>query len=162
MDVLSPNIQQNKIPFSAKRIIINLSLRDMLIIIGIISLILLIPFIYSRINVGINIVDMKMATALDDQLMPVNIAETFPRNTMQVYCWVEWRNAKSNIEISAKWQYLTDEILITNYPFYISRKNGSGGISLAMPQGKTFPVGSYRVDLMRGNRKIKSITFKVK
>lgn len=164
MDDLAPEAEQKSIPLSAKRIIVNVSLRDMLVAIFIICLVLLIPYIYSSINVGINIADIKMASTLDDQLMPVNVASVFPRDTNQVYCWIEWHNAKpkSPIEITAIWRYLTDEIIITSYNFYIPRKNGSGGISLTMPGKKAFPVGTYRVDIMRQNHKIKSITFKVK
>lgn len=119
-------------------------------------------YLYSIKNVGIHIVDAKMAVALDEQLMPVDITNVFPRGTKQVFCWVKWNNAKVNTEIKAKWHYLTDDIPILNNAFAIPRKEGSGGISLTMPEGKVLPMGTYRINITAKNRVIKSLTFKVK
>lgn len=119
-------------------------------------------YLYSIKKVGIDIVDAKMATALDEELMPVNITSVFPRGTKQVFCWVQWNNAKVNIELKAKWHYVTDDIPILNNAFTIPRKEGSGGISLTMPEGKVLPMGTYRINITAKDRVLKSLTFKIK
>lgn len=109
----------------------------------------------------VRIVDAKMATALDEKLMPVKAADNFPRGTSQVYCWLQWKNSKPKIEVTARWYYVTDDIHILDYKFKIPRKQGSGGVLLSMPKGKVFPEGEYRVDLVRGWHLLKTLTFKV-
>ncbi len=116
----------------------------------------------SKINADVRITDAKMALGLDDQLMPIDPTEVFPRNTQRVYCWFSWEDAVPQTEMKANWNYAIDDIHILTYNFKIPRKKGSGGISLIMPSGKVLPVGSYRIDLMAKNQVLKSLEFKVK
>jgi hypothetical protein len=114
------------------------------------------------INPGIEMIDAKMAIGLDDQLMPVQVTDVFPRDTRRVFCWFSWDNATPKMEMKAEWNYVVDDVHILTYDFRIPRKKGSGGISLIMPTGKVFPVGSYRIDLVSNKIVVKSLTFKVK
>ena len=109
----------------------------------------------------IRITDIKMATAVDENLMPVQAQETFPKNASKVYCWFKWHNAKVNTVILAKWHYVTDDIPVLDNAVVIPRKEGMGSVSLAMPEGKTLPIGLYRITLMLGKVPLRSLSFKV-
>ena len=108
------------------------------------------------------ITDAKMTTGLDEQLMPLQVTEVFPRDTKLVYCWFSWENAAPKMVMKASWNYTIDDIRILVYDFRLPRRAGSGGISLTMPSGKVFPVGAYRVDFIANGKTLKSVTFKVK
>ncbi len=109
----------------------------------------------------IDIVDAKIVTAVDDKLMPVQMVDTFLKDTSKVVCWFRWKNAKVNTQIIAKWQYVTDDIHILDYPFYIPKKAGTGSVALSAPEGKTLPAGEYRVLLVAGSHVFKTIKFKI-
>lgn len=112
-------------------------------------------------TVPIQITDIKMATGIDDNLMPVKTMDTFPKGSSKVYCWFKWRNAKVNMVILAKWQFVTDEISILDNAVVIPRKEGTGSVSLVMPEGKVLPSGAYRIDLILEDHPLKSFSFKV-
>jgi hypothetical protein len=113
------------------------------------------------IGSDINLVDAKTATAIDEKLMPVGITDVFPKSTSRVSCWIKWRNAKINTPLLAKWHYITDDVHILDYTFYIPKKEGTGSVSLTMPAEKKFPSGRYRLDLVVGNRVVRSLQFRV-
>jgi hypothetical protein len=115
----------------------------------------------SLIYHDIHLTDASIATAVDENLMPVKITDTFPSGTSKVSCWIKWRDAKINTMINARWHYLTDDIHILDYPFSIPKKEGSGGLALSMPDGKNLPKGSYKVDLLAGDRLLRSLKFTV-
>ncbi len=108
------------------------------------------------------ITDAKIAAGVDDKLMPVNITNMFPKETSKVSCWFQWKNAKINTPIVAKWHYITDNIHVFDYTFKIPRKEGKGSVALAMPEGKTLPPGEYKFDLTTDNHILKSLHFKIK
>jgi len=103
----------------------------------------------------------KIVTGVDDKLMPVQAINIFPKGSSKVVCWFEWRDAKVNTQIMAKWHYVTDDIHILDYPFTVPNKQGSGSVALTSPEGKSLPMGQYKVDLLAGNRILKSLTFKI-
>ncbi|MDD5449584.1 MAG: hypothetical protein PHO42_03190 [Candidatus Omnitrophica bacterium] len=109
----------------------------------------------------IKIVDAKIVTGLDANLMPVKITDVFPNNTSKVGCWIEWRNARINSQITVSWHYLTDDIHVLDHTLNIPKKDGTGGVILNMPEGKTLPSGMYRVELFLDKRLLKSLTFTV-
>jgi hypothetical protein len=109
----------------------------------------------------IHMLELKMTTGIDDNLMPVDTTYVFPKGTSKVYCWFKWDNAEVNTKIIAKWFYETSKINILNYTFVIPRQEGSGSILLSMPKDKPFPAGVYRLDLTNGSQFIDSFTFKV-
>lgn len=107
------------------------------------------------------ITDAKIASGVDDKLMPVNVSDTFPRQTYRVSCWFQWKNAKVDTLIMAHWHYTTDDINVFDYTFKIPRKEGRGSVALTMPEGKTLPPGEYEIVLEVGNRILKSLRFTV-
>ena len=107
------------------------------------------------------LVDAKVAMGIDDKFMPVEVTDSFPANASKVYCWFQWKDAPKDTKILAHWHYVTEDISILDYTFVIPKKNGVGSVSLEMPQGKTLPSGTYRVDLFLKNQKVKSVAFKV-
>lgn len=107
----------------------------------------------------IRLIDAKTATAVDENFMPVKATDLFPKGTSKVSCWIKWRDARINTQVLASWHYLTDDIHILDYSFNIPKKEGSGSVALAMPDGKNLPSGSYKVDLSCGSRKLKSLKF---
>lgn len=109
----------------------------------------------------INITDAKIVTAIDEKLMPIQITDKFPATTSKVVCWFQWKDAKVNTKIIAKWHYTTDDIHILDYAFAIPKKSGAGSVTLSAPEGKTLPVGQYKVELTAENYPIKSLTFKI-
>lgn len=109
----------------------------------------------------IHLVDAKMATAVDQDLMPVKVTDSFPKGSSKVCCWIKWRDAKINTQILASWHYLTDDIHILDYSFNIPKRDGSGGIALTMPDGRSLPSGSYKVDLSSGKSILRSLKFTV-
>ncbi|MDD5085078.1 MAG: hypothetical protein PHE61_03425 [Candidatus Omnitrophica bacterium] len=110
---------------------------------------------------GITITDAKTATGVNESLMPIQVTSLFPKQTSKVCCWFQWKNAKIDTKIVAKWYYTTDNIHILDYNFSIPRREGSGSVSLSMPEGKTLPVGSYQVTLNIGRRTIKALNFRI-
>ena len=110
---------------------------------------------------GLAIVDAKMSTGIDDKLLPVDVTTTFPKETPQVVVWFKWKNGSVNTEVVASWHYVTDDIHVLDYTFSIPRKEGSGSVSLSMPEGKTLPPGSYKLDLKAGKKLLKSLSFTV-
>jgi hypothetical protein len=111
---------------------------------------------------GVKITDAKIATGLNEQLMPIQVTDVFPRDTRQVFCWFSWSDAIPKMEMKVVWNYEIDDIKVLTYDFRVPRKKGSGGISLTLPIGKVLPLGSYRVDIIAQNKVLKSLTFKVK
>lgn len=110
---------------------------------------------------GVKLTDAKIVTAIDEKLMPVKVTDTFPKGTSKVSCWIQWKNAKINTQILAKWHYVTDDTHVLAYSFTIPKKEGTGGVTLSMPEGKKLPLGLYRVNLFLGKRLLKSLTFRI-
>jgi hypothetical protein len=108
------------------------------------------------------LLDAKIATGIDDKFMPIEATDTLAAGTSRVYCWFQWKDAPKDTKILAHWHYVTEDLSILDYTFIIPKKNGVGSVSLEMPQGKTLPSGTYRVDLSSQNKKVKSLTFKVR
>lgn len=107
------------------------------------------------------LVDARVATGIDDKFMPTNVTNKLPAGTAKVYCWFQWRDAPKDTKILAHWHYASEDVSILDYTFIIPKKNGVGSVSLEMPQGKTLPIGTYRVDLLLQNKRIKSVAFSV-
>ncbi len=132
--------------------------------IGLVLLILM-TFIFSSCSLQqtatINITDIKTATGIDEKLLPLGVTGVFPDGIQKVFCWFQWKDTKVDTIVTARWYFLTDNIHILNYNFVIPRREGSGSVSLAMPEGKKLPVGQYRIDLNFGKQTLKSATFKV-
>ena len=110
----------------------------------------------------IQITDIKMARGIDEKYRPLDASKNFSADAAKVYCWFEWTNAQSQSPITAKWTYVTESIPILDYPFSIPRKQGAGGVALAMPEGKTFPPGQYEVQLLQDKKVLKSIKFEIR
>jgi len=111
--------------------------------------------------VPIRVTDIKTAAGVNDNFMPVNPMNVFPKETTKVFCWFSWKDAAKDVKLLAKWHYLTDDIPVLDYTFAIPRKEGTGSVSLSMPEGKTLPPGLYRVTLLLDKKELKSVTFKV-
>ncbi len=107
------------------------------------------------------ITEIKMAPAINEDLMPLKPMDSFPGGTSRVFCWFKWENAEVSSRIIAKWYYTSENINILNYPLNIPRRDGSGSVLLSMPEGKTLPSGSYRIDLVINNHTLKSREFKI-
>lgn len=115
----------------------------------------------SLLNRGIAITDAKIVTGVDEKLMPVQVMDVFPSGTTKVSCWFQWRDARINTQVLARWHYVTDDVHILDFNFNIPKKDGMGSVMLSMPEGKALPQGSYRVGLYLGKRLIRSLAFKV-
>ena len=103
-----------------------------------------------------------MAYGIDEKYNPINATQQFPNGTSKVFCWFQWKDATINTPVTAKWVYVTGDIPVLNYTLSVPRKEGSGGIALAMPQGKTLPAGSYKVTLESDKKaSLKSVQFTV-
>ncbi len=130
----------------------------------IVSMLLITAFVVSGCDIGgsaIHLVDAKIATAVDENLMPLKVMDNFPKGTTKVSCWIKWRNTKINTELVASWHYITDDIHVLDYPFIIPKKEGTGSIVLTMPDGKNLPSGEYKVDLILGKRVLKRLVFRI-
>ena len=109
----------------------------------------------------LRIIEIKMAPGISENLMPIKPTDSFPSGTSRVFCWFKWVNAEVNSQIVAKWHYTSENINILNYSLTIPRRDGSGSVLLSMPEGKTLPAGSYRIDLTRNNHILKSCEFNI-
>lgn len=109
----------------------------------------------------ITITDAKIVTGVGENLMPLKIVDVFAKGTSNVSCWFQWRNAKINTQLLAKWHYVTDDVHILDYNFNIPKKDGMGSVVLSMPEGKTLPSGSYKVGLYLGKTLLKSLNFTI-
>jgi len=110
---------------------------------------------------GFSITEIKTAPALGEDFMPLKATDTFPARTPKIYCWFRWRNSGVNTQVVAKWRYLSQNINIINHTFTLPRKEGYGSVVLTMPEGKSLPSGSYRVDLVMDKHILKSHKFKI-
>jgi hypothetical protein len=108
---------------------------------------------------SIHLIDAKIATAVDENLMPLKVTDSFPKGTAKVSCWIKWADTKINTELVASWHYITDDIHVLDYSFIIPKKEGTGSIVLSMPNGKNLPSGKYKLDLMLGKHVLKSLRF---
>jgi len=115
----------------------------------------------SKDNNKIHILDIKTATGIDDKYMPIGVTKVFPAGTSRVFLWFSWNNAQKDTKIVARWYYVTDDIPVLDYTFVVPRKQGTGSVSLLMPEGKTLPPGFYRATLEMEDKPLKSVTFKV-
>ena len=109
----------------------------------------------------LRVTDIKMAPSISENLMPLRPSDSFPQGTSRVYCWFRWENAETGSQITAKWHYTSENIDILNYSLAIPRHEGSGSVLLSMPEGKSLPSGSYRIDLVMNNRIVRSREFKI-
>ena len=109
----------------------------------------------------IDIVDAKMATGVDEKLMPLKVVDTFPGGTSKVSCWIEWKDARLNTQLAVRWHYVTDDVHISDYSLTIPKKEGTGSIDFKMSNGKSLPLGIYRVDIALGKTVLKSLTFTI-
>ena len=116
----------------------------------------------SAADTAIQITDIKMAQGIDEKYMPLEPSKNFPDGTAKVFCWFEWKGAQANESLTAKWTYVTENIPILECPLPIPRKQGSGGIALSMPQGKTLPAGLYEVELLFDKKILKSLKFEIR
>lgn len=107
------------------------------------------------------ILDAKTTTAIDENLEPVIITDSFPDGTTKVFCWMRWQNAKINTQIMTKWHFVTDDVHIVDHPFIITKKDGSGSVELAMSEGKVLPPGLYKIDILLGKRILRTLNFKI-
>ena len=107
------------------------------------------------------VTEIKMAPAISENLTPIKPANLFSIGTSRVFCWFKWENAEINSKIIAKWHYTSENINILDYAFSIPRRDGAGSLLLSMPEGKTLPSGSYRIDLVVNNHILKSCEFKI-
>ncbi|MCX5709167.1 MAG: hypothetical protein NT088_00310 [Candidatus Omnitrophica bacterium] len=115
----------------------------------------------SRNEGPVVILDAKIASSVDENFMPVKVTNNFPKGTATVACWIKWRAAKINTPVYTKWHYVTDDLPVKEVDFVTPRKEGSGSVSLAMPEGKALPSGNYRVDIRSATKLLKTLTFKV-
>ncbi|MDO8675226.1 MAG: hypothetical protein Q7K71_03810 [Candidatus Omnitrophota bacterium] len=115
----------------------------------------------SKMDSKVHITDIKIATAVDENIVPVKVTNIFPKGTTGVFCWFKWQDSEINTPIVAKWDYETDNIHVLDYTFSIPRRNGRGSVSLSMPEGKPMPSGSYRITLALGKQDLKSLTFEI-
>ena len=130
----------------------------------IVAVLLITALVFSGCGIGtsgMHLVDAKIATAVDENLMPLKVTDNFPKGTAKVSCWIKWRDTKINTELTASWHYITDDIHVLDYSFIIPKKEGTGSIVLTMPDGKNLPSGEYKVDLLLGKRVLKRLAFRI-
>ena len=113
------------------------------------------------IDNNIVLLDAKTAASVNEDLLPVDVSGVFPLGTRSVSCWIKWKNARINTQVLSKWHYITDDIPILDHVFIIPKKEGAGSVTLTMPEGKSLPAGSYKIDLTCNNRLLRSVKFKV-
>lgn len=110
---------------------------------------------------GFKLVDAKMASGVDENILPQGAADIFPKEQSKLSCWFKWQGAEINTEIITKWHYITDDVHIADHAFVISKKDGAGSVEITMPEGRTFPQGQYKVDIVFGKQILKSLRFKI-
>ncbi len=102
------------------------------------------------------------ANGIDARYQPVDVMEKFPAGTNKVYCWLKWQNAQKSGQVIARWIYEKNGLTIFEFPVPLPVRAGAGGVALAMPGKRAFPVGSYRVELLDdGHDLLNSVRFEV-
>ena len=123
---------------------------------------LLLPCLGFADNGLIQIVDMKTAQNIDEKYQPVNPTSSFSAETSKVFLWFKWKDGTVNSQINTQWTYLTENIPVLDYKVVIPRHEGSGGVALSMPEGKTLPPGEYEVRVETDKKNaLKSVKFRV-
>ena len=126
------------------------------------AIVCLIPSFGYADNGPIQIIDIKTAQNIDEKYQPVNPTSSFSAQTSKVFLWFKWKDGTVNSQINTQWTYLTVNIPVLDYKIMIPRHEGSGGVALSMPEGKTLPPGEYEVRLeIDKKRALKSVKFRV-
>ncbi len=103
-----------------------------------------------------------MAHDVDGDFMPVGAVKSFEPGIAKVFCWFAWKDAKVGSQVTARWRYVTGDILILDYDLQIPRQEGAGGVALVMPKGKALPAGLYQVTLLSGGKELASQRFEIR
>lgn len=111
------------------------------------------------------ITDAKTCLEISADRTPVTVVSEFSPQTNQVHCWFAWQNAKRDLKLTARWYNTSEGLHILDFPLTLTRRSDQGAVSLKMPQGRSLPVGAYRVDFsldsVLGPKVVKSVPFTV-
>jgi hypothetical protein len=107
------------------------------------------------------IAEATMCADVDDDRQPLGVTSEFPAGTREVYGWFSWKNAAIGLPVLSRWYYETANIQILTLSVALTRVSDHGAVSLKMPEGKTLPSGSYRLDLSVRGKVVKSVPFTV-
>lgn len=119
-------------------------------------------FLFDLYQQNIVIQEAKIITAADQNLLPIKITNVFPKDTSKIGTWIKWKNSKINTQLLVKWHYVTDDVPIYDYILNIPKREGIANVALSLPEGKSLPSGSYKVDILSGKKRLfKTLTFKV-
>ena len=108
------------------------------------------------------ITDLKLCRSTDENRRPINVTSEFPAGTHDIYAWFAWKNAEKNQQITAKWEYASEDIHILDTPVTLTRRSEQGVLSLRMPKEKSLPSGTYRLDIEASGKVLKSASFTVR
>jgi hypothetical protein len=115
----------------------------------------------SSVPAAFKIAEVKICADVDDNRQPLGVTSEFPAGTREVYGWFSWKNAAIGLPVLSRWYYETANIQILTLSVALTRVSDHGVVSLKMPEGKTFPSGSYRLDLSVRGKVVKSVPFTV-
>ena len=109
--------------------------------------------------------EAKMATSLDEDMLPVNLTDEFSPDTAKICLSIRLTNAPPDTEVKAEWIYVQGEIEdLENY--LIDTVSGQGendayvGFTLSRPDNG-WPVGEYNVVLSIDGKKKLTVPFEV-
>lgn len=107
------------------------------------------------------VTEAKMCRDVDEARRPIGVTTDFPSETDRMHCWFAWKDASRGLQLTARWYYVSEDFHILDVPVSLTRVSDYGVVSLIMPQGKTLPSGSYRLELKAGKKIVKTLTFTV-
>jgi len=113
--------------------------------------------------VGRLVFDVQTARGVSDT-GPVGVARVFPPDVGRIHVWFRFRDLPAGTELRSEWFFGSPSAMhkVTEVTTQLDHDIQSWGqFSLHMQQGRTFPVGEYRVDIFRGPTKESSISFRV-
>ena len=109
-----------------------------------------------------NFTDLKMASEVDKQNLPVTITSTFTTTSPIIYVTGIIKNAPEGTVIKSEWYYLEteDPIFIDDVEYEVNDVTTAFDFSLSKPTAG-WPAGSYEVKLYIDGTYKSSLSFKV-
>ena len=126
---------------------------------------LVIPLIACQASITTaNLRDATIATALDEQMRPLDNTTVFSSDTPAIYCSVQIKNSPFETQVVSEWIYVSGEAEVTDYVIDTNAITVEGdryiGFSLSSPD-EGWPRGDYKLVLYIDGRENLSVPFSV-
>ena len=114
------------------------------------------PAVTGRISNIVTARDVRNGVAVD-------ITDTFPQDVNPIHVWFRIAGFAPGTTLMSRWTYLggAQPLVIGTAEFTIAPTNDYGTFNYELAEGKRWPAGEYRIEILRGGAVAGSATFMV-